>query len=244
MNNTPPPALEITTIIGCKNMCSYCPQKLLIKSYKDNVKTLTLENFKKILKNVPKEVVISFAGMSEPFLNRESSSMMKYAIEEGYVIILYTTLIGFDENDAEILSSVNFPPNIHFHRFKGIGFDENKFNLNKNLFLEKVLKKDSNYYNGEYVNDAHSRSGNLWDVESVKGKVYCKSPCKHDTFNMNEMLPNGDVYLCCMDYALKHKIGNLFETNYDDLDRQSIIDLANQEESDLICRKCVVCGMK
>ena len=30
--------LEITSIIGCSNMCSYCPQTTLIKAYKDKKK--------------------------------------------------------------------------------------------------------------------------------------------------------------------------------------------------------------
>ena len=34
--------IEITTIIGCKNMCIYCPQDKLLKSYKDSKKILDL----------------------------------------------------------------------------------------------------------------------------------------------------------------------------------------------------------
>ena len=33
-------------------------------------------------------------------------------------------------------------------------------------------------------------------------------------YDQNVCLPNGDVVLCCMDYGLKHKIGNLFEQDY------------------------------
>ena len=33
-------------------------------------------------------------------------------------------------------------------------------------------------------------------------------------YDHNVLLPNGDVVLCCMDYSLKHKIGNLLEQDY------------------------------
>ena len=33
-------------------------------------------------------------------------------------------------------------------------------------------------------------------------------------YDQNVVMPNGDVYLCCMDYGLKHRIGNLLEQDY------------------------------
>jgi hypothetical protein len=33
----------------------------------------------------------------------------------------------------------------------------------------------------------------------------------------NVMLPNGDVSLCCMDYGLKHILGNLYEQDYEEI---------------------------
>ena len=32
--------------------------------------------------------------------------------------------------------------------------------------------------------------------------------------NHSVLLPNGDVVLCCMDYSIKHKVGNLLEQEY------------------------------
>jgi len=91
------------------------------------------------------------------------------------------------------------------------------------------------------INDPWSRAGNLWDEKIINGKIWCGSSGKHDTFDRNVVLPNGDTYLCCMDYGLKHKIGNLFETDFYSLDRSQIIRMANEESSDLICRKCTIC---
>lgn len=36
-------------------------------------------------------------------------------------------------------------------------------------------------------------------------------------YNQNVVLPNGDVVLCCMDYGLKHKLGNLLKQDYAEL---------------------------
>ncbi len=44
--------------------------------------------------------------------------------------------------------------------------------------------------------------------------ITCRSSHLYDR---NVLLPNGDVYLCCMDYALKHKLGNLITDTYDSL---------------------------
>jgi len=37
--------LEITTMIGCPLMCTYCPQDELRSVYGDDIKYLTLKNF-------------------------------------------------------------------------------------------------------------------------------------------------------------------------------------------------------
>jgi hypothetical protein len=36
-------------------------------------------------------------------------------------------------------------------------------------------------------------------------------------YDQHVLLPNGDVVLCCMDYDLKHVIGNLVNQSYEDL---------------------------
>jgi hypothetical protein len=41
-----------------------------------------------------------------------------------------------------------------------------------------------------------------------------------------------------MDWGLKHKLGNLFTTHFNNLNRNYIIELSKQPKSDIICRKC------
>lgn len=66
----------------------------------------------------------------------------------------------------------------------------------------------------------HSRAGSL-DDSQVKGQKMIEA--KHETavscsatpfYDRGILLPNGDVAVCCMDYGLKHIVGNLLETEY------------------------------
>jgi hypothetical protein len=62
-------------------------------------------------------------------------------------------------------------------------------------------------------------------------------------YDHNVMLPNGDVVLCCMDYSVKHKIGNLLTGSYWSLfvsDGMNALREANMHygETDSICRRC------
>jgi sulfatase maturation enzyme AslB (radical SAM superfamily) len=198
--------LEITTTLPCINNCSYCPQKLLRESY-NGEKRLTLDSFKKMLENVPKDVEIHFSAFSEPFGNRESSKMMEYAVNQGYETTVYSTLNGVTEEDIE--------------RIKDLPF--------KDFFVHIIdVKRPELPFNHDtlVVENPISRGGNLWEV-SVGG-TRCK---RSDEFKQNVVLPNGDVYICCMDYGLKHKIGNIFEENFHDMDRKSLFELCSTCES-------------
>lgn len=67
----------------------------------------------------------------------------------------------------------------------------------------------------------HSRAGNVTERD-VQGQQIANMPEHHGAvccsytpfYDQNVCLPNGDVVLCCMDYSLKHKIGNLLEQDY------------------------------
>ena len=199
-----PPWIEITTCLPCNNRCSYCPQEKLIKSYGENTKILTLENFKKILKNIPKEVIIDFAGFAEPFQNRDCSKMMMYAHNQGYKVMVWTTLVGFTKEDEDIVLNIPFV-NFSVH-------DINRGIKNNYPFVTSVNK----------VTSKDSRAGNLFPVEKKESISGCIRSSK---YKINVMLPNGDVVLCCQDYGLKHKIGNLLETNYNELKRSGNYEL-------------------
>jgi radical SAM protein with 4Fe4S-binding SPASM domain len=97
----------------------------------------------------------------------------------------------------------------------------------------------------------HTRADSL-NTEQVAGQPISITPmntfsltCKSTPFyDRNVLLPNGDVVLCCMDYNLKHIIGNLLTQSYDEIfeDRllQDIIEINESSEFNKcsICKSC------
>ncbi len=106
-----------------------------------------------------------------------------------------------------------------------------------------------------------SRAGALPDVATVDLKapppqsprhnfsLICKSTPFYDC---NVLLPNGDVVLCCMDYGLKHILGNLLVQDYyslfasDVLTQLRIINQKPEFSSLSICKSCenVACSIE
>ena len=70
----------------------------------------------------------------------------------------------------------------------------------------------------------YSRAGNL-DESRVIGQPLRPTPrynfvveCSRDPeLDANVLLPNGDVSLWCMDYGLKHILGNLVKQSYEEI---------------------------
>lgn len=104
------PTLEITTSIppkGCVVDCAFCPQRLLMQKY-DSVKTLTYENFVKVIDKLPKEIRITFSGFTEPFLNKRTSDMILYAHSKGHRISVFTTGVGLTIEDIKKIKHIDF----------------------------------------------------------------------------------------------------------------------------------------
>jgi MoaA/NifB/PqqE/SkfB family radical SAM enzyme len=105
----PLPTLEITTTIpekGCIVDCAFCPQRVLENVYK-GTRILTLDNFKFLIDKVPKDVRITFAGFTEPWMNKYCTDMVLYAHEQGHPISVFTTGVGMNVEELELL--VNLP---------------------------------------------------------------------------------------------------------------------------------------
>jgi radical SAM protein with 4Fe4S-binding SPASM domain len=91
-------SLEITTMIGCPLMCTYCPQDSLRDAYGDDVKYLSLNDFKTIVDKVPLTVRLDFSGQAEPWVNPSCTDMVEYALKRGFRLAIFTTLYNWDEN--------------------------------------------------------------------------------------------------------------------------------------------------
>jgi hypothetical protein len=255
------PAIEFTTNIPCKNMCPYCPQTQLLKKYGRQDQYMTFNTFKTCLSKIPKDTEIHFSGFSECFLNPECVNFIKYVADNNYTrIILYTTLMGLQYDQVDEIKDIqfetiglHFPDNIGL--MKCIVTDEYIEVVKK--FLESFPQCQSrvcygplhhklvpvlyNYHNG-YL---HSRANNLPNLpqnQRKSGKIGCGATGGKIPLDRLELLPNGNIVLCCMDYDLKHILGNLLNNSWEDLfkskEYQLIIEGLDNDSLDILCRTC------
>jgi len=102
--------MEITTMIGCPLMCSFCPQTSLKSAYgKEAVKYMSMETFEKCLSKIPISCQLDFAGMSEPWANPACTKMLQLTLECGYRTSIYTTLYGMSVSDAQFITQELLP---------------------------------------------------------------------------------------------------------------------------------------
>lgn len=215
-------ALEITVEVPCGVRCKYCPQDTLAERYKGN-RRLKLEDFKRYLAKVPNDVKIHFSGFCEPFQSREAADMMVHADREGYEIVLFTTLVSAKARDLKMIRDIKFRQLV-IHEVEGT---RNEL---------RPLLRGTGYRVVKVVN-GNTRSGNLAPVEKRgPGPVNCPR------WDQPVLLPNGEVVLCCQDYGLKHVIGDLNESTYEEIlageKYQKILDEQDDENSEVLCRFC------
>ena len=254
------PVLEITTKIGCKVSCKYCPQEKLIKAYsrKSKINELTFQDFANILNKIPKNVEISFCGLSEPFLNKECINMILHAHENGYRIAITTTLVGFEERYINLIQNIPFTFfYIHLpsdENLEKIPIDSDYINIIKKLSESKI---DTRFvFHGKDIDrrvkhlikgrirwgELFTRSGNVDLNESAKPKrIKGKIGCKREVL-MNVLLPNGDVVICSSDFGMQHVMGNLLENDYASLFTSSEYRKVKRgmldDSEEILCRYC------
>jgi hypothetical protein len=69
---------------------------------------MTFDIYKTCIDKIHSKVDIVFAGMSEPFLNREAARMILYGHERGHKVCVNTTLVGMRISDFELIKNVPF----------------------------------------------------------------------------------------------------------------------------------------
>lgn len=167
------PTVEITTVIGCRVNCRYCPQNALLGKYfekdKNRKHVMSLDDFKIFLKHTPDNCDFMFAGMSEPYLNPDCTQMLKMACEAGRNVSLYTTLEGMRQKDIEEILKLPFQfVGLHVADEKGFAHiivsDEYFQNVGRLIHASKP--------NGEpFINDISAQAAPLPEIlEMCKGK--------------------------------------------------------------------------
>jgi organic radical activating enzyme len=254
--------LEITTRIGCRVACVYCPQQRLISAYKKKSAELVMnpEVFASCLRKVPSGVRIIFCGMCEPFLNPRCTEMIIHACEKGHSVSVETTLEGMSEEDIARLGTIKLEYlAIHLASAAGderVAVDERYLALLTRLAAGDV-KTGSRYFH-YYGADLHpkisalglpvrqlmlhSRSRNIAIAgkappERIRGAIKCERD-----LDWNVLLPNGDVVLCSSDYNLQHPLGNLLMDEFSALHEgdefRKVQQGLLQEDSGILCRYC------
>lgn len=270
------PSIEITTVIGCRVNCKYCPQTALLKAYfRDNPNReskMTFETFKKCIDKMPDNTTIIFSGAAEPMLNDLVYDMILYAnAKKKGAIRLLTTLEGMTLEGFERIQDVPFE-SVVLHapdseNYAKIKMDENYFKL-----LDAVIKK--NKRNGEPFVDycncqgtfhpdflahvskdikgidqktlLHDRAGNIKNdgvlyTKQLKGMMLCGG--SFPVLNHFMLLPDGSVCLCCMDFGMKHVLGNLLEMSYKEICHSNELKEVERgmlwdDSKDILCRNC------
>lgn len=239
--------LEVSTIMGCSVNCKYCPQDVLLKKYyekdKKRQRIMTIDNFKVILEHTPKDCIIDFSGMTEPFNNPDCFEMIKMACDAGRKVYLFTTLAEVDEQTVdELIKLPIYYITLHVADKCGYAYIPTTETYYRNV--EKVLsakKADGSPFidflnaqtdpdervaeiaRGKYeiMRSVQNRAGNVKD-ESAQHREKIIEPgtkikccfCGDDLSN-SLVLPDGTLLICNMDYGMKHVLGNLYEEDYD-----------------------------
>lgn len=264
--------IEITTQVGCRNQCSYCPQDKFVNSYSkfSDIKEMSFETFKRCVDKVPKKVTIVFSGFSEPFLNPECTKMIHYANKKRHTTVVHTTCMGMKISDIDVLKKIKFDRFcIHLpddNNQTKIKIDENYFNIlnkliesrmqivfllnilpdgNKNMHpkLEKFLLENESKIT-IIKSRINNRAGNVSDkiippIKKRRGRLF-----RCWRLKCNVLFPNGDVCLCAMDWSIKHRLGNLINSNYKSIYKNKeyarVLKGLKDNNSDILCRYCEI----
>ncbi len=260
--------LEITTTVGCANACKVCPQRVLRKAYaeRSDCRVLSMETFRQCLLTVPSDVLIEFCGLSEPFGNRDCADMVLHAHASGYQVSMHTTAVGMGGADVEKIRSVPFATfRLHLPDLDGnfrlemtdaylavlTGLRDAGIAGLESMSLGRADEKARRAlgdipHHPQAVSGLKSRAGTVpgRPVLYKSGRILClRSPWLRRWV----LLPNGDVCLCCMDYGLKHVIGNLTRQGYQAIAVSADLEqirrrLKDERAGDVICRRCEIAG--
>jgi radical SAM protein with 4Fe4S-binding SPASM domain len=269
------PAMELTTMVGCPLMCTFCPQDNLRETYGDRTKYMQLDDLKVMLERLPKNTRIDFSGMSEPWANPACTDMLRLTLDMGFDIAIYSTLYGMTDPEVvrDLLESHKSQVKVltlhlpdangnmkgwkltdeWLHALTTLSYAKldthiDAMTMDRNGVVHPSLKELVPKLSG-WV--GHTRADSL-NVEQVKGQEISITP--HNTFALtcastpfydrNVLLPNGDVVLCCMDYDLKHIIGNLLDQTYEEMMQgEKLAQIIKMNEADgfdkcSICKSC------
>jgi hypothetical protein len=266
---------EVTTTVGCRNNCSFCPQSQFIQAYRqfpDADKVMSFSTYQTIVDKLPSHSMIRFSGFAEPFLNPDCLKMILYANQKHFTIQVFTTLMGLSLKDAETLvQTIKFstqPEQYLTHNLlclhlpsawsaERIVVDHQYLAVLK--YLLKTHCVGNFHYHGPKLNaqiiplfkrfnlipqfwSPFSRAGNNLIHHHLPKRKLGHISCLGFEHYGRVILPNGVVALCCMDYQIKHPLGNLFTDSYTQFSQSSTFNTLlrgwRNDQLDILCRYC------
>lgn len=254
--------IELTTNMGCRNMCVYCPQDKILEAYQSKEREMTLENLKRYMSTVPKPTEVQVAGFSEPLAAKDIAEMLKFLSDDGRKLLIFTTLQGVPRSVIRrVFSLPNLFVRFHFPDISGNSKMIVTPELIKNFEVAiRMIENNGGCYlsccwgelpkemghlvskieHCEDVNTLTDFSGNVeipWHkFKRKKGKIECGRTCKHI------ILPDGRVSMCAQDWTLDYLVGDLNtqtfeEITYGDIN-QDFQRRCLTENEEIICRNC------
>lgn len=257
--------VEFTLRLPCAVNCAYCCQERLTKNYMlrgGGDLTMSFSNFKTILDHIPLDRVrVDFSGIGDCSFHPELVNFMEEVSRRNGTMVVFTTFQGMKRDDFDrfcqipiYLLSVHLP-SVHQDHMQTQWTDDYRYCLD-GLVSRKPKAEvfdfmcmigppsadpDIQRLAPLRIMEVQPRGGNItWlgvDTTQKRGALTCsRSP----TLHQNVVFPNGDVYLCCVDQGLLHKLGNLLTENFYDLDCERENIIARQKECDpsLMCKRC------
>lgn len=241
--------LKVSNCLGCH----FCPQDKLGKAY-SGPSTMTADQFVAILHSLPEDVEIHFSGFSEPFLNPLCVDMIVAAKHLNRKVHIYSTLMGLTTSGALRLADKRYHPEyfrIHVPDKKGLVIPDDRWISQDEKFrstgisasymaMGEPTDKVRDYILRQHTRlelpDMLSRGGNLWNPKTLSGPIRCTM----NRWHSNVVLPNGEIYGCCMDYSLTVPLGNIFNVSYDKIfeNGEAWRKSVERESSGTICSHC------
>lgn len=222
--------LEITTNIGCPANCrNLCPQEILLNRY-EGPRLMSLDMFKTCLKTVPPSVEILFSGFSEPFANPDAISMIEHAAQN-HTISVFTTLMCASEDSVKRLGRLEYnrfclhvPDGVNCRIPLTEEYMRNFFYIVEHVRNVYFTTMNKRFHSNNRENVTRGK------LPRAKPVQYCDLPFYPDFV----LLPNGNVQLCCMDFGLKHTVGNLERNSYESIRA----DFWKRRKKFALCRYC------
>jgi hypothetical protein len=222
--------LEITTKIGCPINCSrYCPQDILLTNYGNEEKKFSLDNFKIVLSNLPAKMPLMFSGFGEPFANEKTIDLIRYARDKEHPVGIFTTLYSLSQLDVRELLKFDYCI-FRLHLCDG---KYTKMNITRE-YQDNIFLALQNIPNISLVimNDLfRTDNREAFNQDNYPQKNLFLRRCYKWDFPQFVVLPNGDVNLCCVDFGLRHKLGNLFIEKYSAIRKR-------YRPGYMLCRRC------